>query len=170
MSHQTTFVWYRYFPDAAEAQYVVDAVGREVFCHLTHTVYPPAVSITSHQIPVVCRESPVLPIRCKHIGRSTCLSVHVEILWFGPCFHAVGADADRNVSFQNNTFFPCVVSDLHQLDVQVVLNIIMIADFVFFLLDECLYLLCVIGTVSRPYGELRGSIFVTQIRECSIRL
>ena len=48
-------------PDAEKAEYVVDAIGVEVSLHLLQTILPPIVSVFRHYVPVVCRESPVLP-------------------------------------------------------------------------------------------------------------
>ena len=50
-----------------------------------------------HDIPVVCGESPVLPVDREIIGRSTRLSVEIEVMGFCPGFHAVAADTNRNI-------------------------------------------------------------------------
>ena len=57
---------------------MVYAVGIEVFRHLLEASAPPAVSVMGHTLPVVCRESPVLPHNREIIRRCSCLAVEVE--------------------------------------------------------------------------------------------
>ena len=76
---------------------MIDPVSIEVFRHFLKTLHPPAVSVFFHDIPVVCGESPVLPVDREIIGRSTRLSVEIEVMGFCPGFHAVAADTNRNI-------------------------------------------------------------------------
>ena len=83
---------------------MVYSVSIEVFRHLAKTVFPPLESIFSHLIPVIGRESPVLPQDRKIIRRRTRLSVHVEQFRGYPCVGTETADADWYVAFEHNTF------------------------------------------------------------------
>ena len=59
---------------------MIDPIGIKVFCHFLKTFHPPAVAVFFHDIPVICRKSPVLPVDGEIIGWSTCLSVEIEVM------------------------------------------------------------------------------------------
>ena len=135
MSQQTMYGVSRDFPDTEESQNVVNAVSREVFCHLGKAFPPPQVVVFLHNFPVVSRESPVLSVCGECIGRCSRLSVHVEIIGFRPCFHTAPADADGNVALENDSPLAGMAGSVQQLLVELVLYIIMECnlwiDFVF---------------------------------------
>lgn len=71
VTHHAGRVSDRDFPDAEEAEDVVDAEGVEVLSHLRQALTPPSIIIFSHLVPIVCRESPVLSVFRELIGRCT---------------------------------------------------------------------------------------------------
>ena len=89
---------------------MVDAVSVKIFRHLAHTMLPPFVVVLSHLFPIVSWEAPVLPFGGEWIGRGSGLAVQVEVMRFGPRFHAVRADADWNVAFQQDAFLASIVA------------------------------------------------------------
>ena len=108
----------RNFPDAEEAEYVVDAVGIEILCHVPEAVDPPLAAVLDHFVPVVSRKSPVLSVYGEVIGRSTCLAVEVEVARFRPYVTAVAVHADGDVAFQDDLVCLCVLVDGLQLAAQ----------------------------------------------------
>ena len=73
------------------------------------TFLPPGEMVFLHNIPVISRKSPVLPIDRKVIGRSSCLAVHIEILWFCPGIDTGTIHSDREVAFQDNAILTGIV-------------------------------------------------------------
>lgn len=69
--HESLYGVFRYLPDAEKAEYVVDAVGVEVFCHFAEACFPPGVVVFFHNGPVVGGESPVLPHDRECVGRGS---------------------------------------------------------------------------------------------------
>lgn len=112
----------RNLPDTEETKDMVDAVGREVFCHLAETSLPPMVLVFLHHLPVVGGHSPILSVGGKSIGRSSCLPVHIEIIRLYPCLHAVAADTYRDITFHDDSLAASVGAGIKQLYVQVVLQ------------------------------------------------
>ena len=87
LSHQARSLRHRDFPDTEKAQHMVDAVGIEILLHFAEAAHPPLAAVTEHLVPVVGRESPVLPVSSKLIGWCSCLSVQVEVFRFCPDRH-----------------------------------------------------------------------------------
>ena len=137
------------------------------------TLHPPAVAILFHDVPVVRGESPVLSVHGEIIGRGTCLPVEIEVIRFGPCFHTVTADADRDIPFEYDTVFAGVFRSGYQLQVQVKLDIIIECDMRViyrFRPAHLLYILCIINGMSGPFTEIRCLKGIAQIAENSVRL
>ena len=95
-------------PDTEETEYVVDAIGIEIFSHLAEAAYPPAAAVFEHSIPVVGGEAPVLSVYGEGIGRCTGLTVQVEVFRFYPGLYAVTADADGDITLQDDLVLPGV--------------------------------------------------------------
>ena len=123
LTQQTVHGVHRNFPDSEETEDMVNAVGIEVFRHFAETLHPPRIAVLFHDIPVVGGETPVLSVYGEIIGRCAGLSVQVEIVGFCPCFYAVAADADGDVTFQHNTIGTCMFGSGKQLQMQVELDI-----------------------------------------------
>ena len=121
LSHEPRLLRHGNFPNAEEAQHVVDAVGIEVFSHLAETPYPPLAAVLQHLVPVVGREAPVLAFGRERIGRSTGLSVEVEVFRLHPCLDTVAADADGDVAFQDDPVLAGILVGGMHLLVEVVL-------------------------------------------------
>ena len=62
-------------------------------------------------------------------GGAPRLTVHVEVVWFDPSFHARAADANGDISFDDNTPFATIIAGIQKLDMQQVLYEAMIGDF-----------------------------------------
>ena len=103
LSQQAVDGVHRDFPDAEEAQNVVDAVGVEVFGHFAETLHPPGIAVLLHHVPVVGGEAPVLSVGREVVGRGTCLSVQVEVMGLLPGFDTVAADADGDVALEHHS-------------------------------------------------------------------
>ena len=101
---------------------MVYAVGIEVFRHLLEASAPPAVSVMGHTLPVVCRESPVLPHNREIIRRCSCLAVEVEQVGILPCVSTVGGYAYRNVAFQGHSAAMGIITCATQLSVKMILH------------------------------------------------
>ena len=95
---------------------MVNAISVEIFAHVLEAANPPLTTIGEHLVPVVGGEAPVLTIGAESIGWSTCLTIHVEVVWLYPCIATIGADADGNVALQNHVLATGIlVSCLHLL-------------------------------------------------------
>lgn len=152
---------------------MVDAVSCKVFCHLGETAAPPTVIVFFHHFPVIGWESPVLSVDGESIGRSTCLTVEVEIMGFYPGFYAGTADTDGDVAFQQNAFCSGIRTYGEQLHVQLVLEVIVEGDFGIGFVSgrtQFGYFIGFVGRIFRPVIEVRCTIRVAQVAESSIRL
>ena len=98
------------FPDTEETKNMVYAVSCEILCHFAETLLPPLVVVLFHYLPIIGGKAPVLSVHGECVGWCACLTVHVEIIRLNPCLHAVAADADRDITFKDNTFFAGIVS------------------------------------------------------------
>ena len=151
---------------------MVNAIGVEVLGHLAETFHPPCITVLLHHIPIVSRESPVLPVHRKIIGRSTGLSVQIEIVRFFPGFHTVAADADRNVTFQHYTMCTGVLGSCQQLLMQIELYVIIDGNACIHLGSRIAKRLDFIGLVhliTGPFAEVRCAVRIAQIAKCCIR-
>jgi len=110
LPQQAMYGVHRDFPDAEEAEDVVDAIGVEVFSHFAEALHPPCITVFFHDIPVIGGEAPVLSVHREIVGWCAGLSVQVEIMGFCPCFYAVATDADGDVAFQYDAVGACVFS------------------------------------------------------------
>ena len=90
-----------YLPNAEEAEHVVYAVGVEILGGVGQTSAPPTIAVGSHRFPIVGRESPVLSLCGKGIGRCAGGSVEVEQLAVFAGGHAVAADTDGYVALEH---------------------------------------------------------------------
>ena len=152
---------------------MVDAVSCKVFCHLGETAAPPAVIVFFHYFPIIGWESPVLSVDRERIGRSTCLTVEVEIMGFYPGFYAGTADTDGDVTFQQNAFCSGIRTNGKQLHVQLVLQVIVEGDFgigFVFRRTQSGYFIGIVSRIFRPVIEIRCAIRVAQVAESRIRL
>ena len=118
----------RNLPDAEEAEDVVDAVGREVLLHLAEALEPPLEAVLEHGIPVVGGEAPVLTIGRERIGRSACRTVHIEVERLDPSLDRGAADADGDVTLEDDIVLTGIGRCIEQLDVQLVLYIVVEAN------------------------------------------
>lgn len=90
------------FPDAEEAQDVVNAVRTEELCQLAQSAPPPGISILTHLLPVVGGEAPVLSIGVKLVWRGSSGGVHVEEVGPLPGVHTVARHSNGKVSLQDD--------------------------------------------------------------------
>ena len=159
------------FPNAEEAEHVVDAVGVEVFCHFAEAFHPPGAAVGYHFIPVVGGEAPVLTVGGEGIGRCTRLAVEVEVAGFHPCFHTVATDADGDIAFEDNAFLARIFVGGAHLLVEVELHEI----------PECHFLVFAGATVGHgfafafvetvvvgPLAEGGGAVEVAIVAECGV--
>ena len=173
LSQQSMHGMHRDFPNTEETKNMVNPVCIEVFRHFLKTLHPPTITILFHNVPVVGRKSPILSVYREVVGRGTRLSVEVEVMRFGPCFHTIAADTDRNISFECDTVFAGIFRSGYQLQVQMKLNIKIECDMRIiyrFRLTHLLYILSIINSMSGPFAEIRRLEGVAQITENRIRL
>ena len=161
---------HRNLPDAEEAQDMVNAVGIKVFRHLLEAAHPPGIAILLHDVPVVGRESPVLPIHREVIGWRTGLSIQVEVVGLRPSLYAVAADTDGDIAFEHYTMLVCIFAGGKQLAMQVELDIEVDARLLVTLLAERLDLLRVIGRKFGPLAEVRSAKCIAQVAEGCVGL
>jgi len=84
-----------------------------------------------HRSPIVGRESPILSLDGKIVGRSTRLCIHIKQTSIGPRIHTVAIDSDRDIAFQRNAFQMCIFFDLRKLPMKQKLNEIIEIEFIF---------------------------------------
>ena len=63
----------RNLPDTEESEDMVNTECIKVLRHLCKTSLPPCISVLSHPLPIVCRETPVLSVSRECIRWCTCL-------------------------------------------------------------------------------------------------
>ena len=150
---------------------MVDTETIEIVFQFMETFLPPGEIIFLHRIPIIGRKHPVLTVHGKVIGRSTGLSVHIEILRLHPCLNACTAHTDRQIAFQHNPVLTGIIGNSFKLGMQDVLQKIKERDFriglVCFrtkLADTTL----IIYGIFFPLREVGSAILVTQIAVCSI--
>src|SRR5574344_1782101 len=80
---------------------MVNTISVKILCHVFQTLYPPLVAIFSHGLPIVGRETPILPVLGEIVGRGSRRAVHIEIVRSHPCFYAVAVNAYWYVTFQH---------------------------------------------------------------------
>ena len=138
---------------------MVDTIGVEILRHLTEATYPPLAAVFQHLIPVVGGEAPVLSVSRERIGRSSRLTIQVEILRFNPGFHTITTDANGNVTLQDDTMFTGIVVGSTHLLVEIVLHIT----------PEVGHLLVRLSQRLGPFREGCRTIEITVVAELSIR-
>ena len=120
----------RNLPYPEESQHVVDTIGIEILGHLTETTHPPTATVLEHDLPVISRKAPVLAVDRKIIGRRTGLAIQIKVVRLHPSLHTVAADADGNVSLQNDTLRTSIIGSRKQLFMQAELYIIVVRNFI----------------------------------------
>jgi len=104
---------------------MIDTVSIEILCHMLQTLAPPFVLPTMHFVPVVNRETPILPLIGKFVGWSAGLQIEAKQVFVLPGFHAESIDAYRNIALEQYALLSCIVVYLLQLAVELKLDIIM---------------------------------------------
>ncbi|EJX06047.1 hypothetical protein EVA_05845 [gut metagenome] len=112
----------RNFPDTEETQDMIDSVGIEVLTHVCQASPPPLVAILTHLFPIIGRETPVLTIDRKGIGRSARLAIEVEEFTIDPCRNTISVDANRNITLQDDPHLTCILMDGRHLTVEEILH------------------------------------------------
>ena len=102
---------------------MVDTVGVEVLCHLAEATYPPLTAVLQHLVPVVGGEAPVLTVGRERIGWGTGLTVQVEIFGLNPCLDTVAADANGDVTLQDDMVLTGILVGSVHLPVKVILHV-----------------------------------------------
>ena len=156
---------HRDFPDAEEAQHVVNSVGVEILSHLLEAANPPLVAIFGHLVPVVGGESPVLPILREVIWWCSCLSVEIKQVRLCPCFHAVSGDADGDVALDDDTLLSGLHSHSQELLVQLILYIIEESHLLLMLFHKNFHIPCVILAILGPFSKVCCLELIAQIGE-----
>ena len=100
---------------------MVDSICIEILVHLAESLLPPSESRLGHLVPVIGRETPVLPVLGEGIRRCPSLGIKIVELRSAPCVGACTAYAYRKVSLQDNTLFMGILDRLFQLDIQEIL-------------------------------------------------
>mmetsp|Transcript_17129 Transcript_17129/g.28170 ORF Transcript_17129/g.28170 Transcript_17129/m.28170 type:complete len:317 (+) Transcript_17129:1725-2675(+) len=169
-SHQSLDLCIWDGPHTEEANDMVDAEGMEVLGHVLHAVPPPRVAVSSHMLPVVRRQLPVLAPEATGVWRRTSLGVEEEVLRVDPSVHRVFVDTNGEVALQANLAGLGVLRGLEQLLVEMVLGEVVGLDF--FLregLGQFDGLFWVHGGILSPLGKVGGATLITEYAEGSIR-
>ncbi|MBR4822069.1 MAG: 4-alpha-glucanotransferase, partial [Bacteroidales bacterium] len=169
MPHQAALLRHGNLPDAEESQDMVDAECVEVLRHLAQAALPPRIVILGHLVPVVGRESPVLPVHGKRIRRCAALRIHVEQVGMAPCIHARAADADGQVALEHHALAVRIGADLLELLVEVVLHEAMVIHLGLVPGVVVLRLLQAVLGVRTPLREVRRAGLIAQRAENGIR-
>ena len=112
------------FPDAEEAQHMVDAICVEVLRHLPEPAHPPLAAVGYHRVPVIRGETPVLSVGRESVGWCAGLTVKVKVARLHPGLHAVTTDADRYIALEYHLLATRILMRVTHLLVQVVLDIV----------------------------------------------
>ena len=78
MSAESPYICLSHLPDTEEAEDMIHTVSVEIVLHLLEALPPPSEVILRHLVPVIRRESPVLPADGEVIRRSAGTGVEVE--------------------------------------------------------------------------------------------
>src|SRR5262249_27610698 len=119
--HDPLHFIFRNAPNTKETQDMIDAKRIKVIAHLAESLFPPGKSIFLHSLPVINRESPVLPDDREIIRRSPGLPVHVQKLRSHPCITAIAINTDWNISFQNDPILVRIICRFFQLQMKMIL-------------------------------------------------
>src|SRR5688500_6141114 len=65
-------------PYAEESQNMINSECIKIITHLHEALMPPFKSVFRHLFPIISRESPVLSLHRKIIGRSACLVIQMK--------------------------------------------------------------------------------------------
>ena len=166
LSQQTVDGMDGYLPDAEEAEYVVDAIGIEIFLHVLKPAYPPLATVLQYLVPVVGGEAPVLAVDGEIIGRCSCLTVEVEILWFLPHVAPMSLHADGYVALEDDVLGACILVGFLHLLCQDVLHVVVEGDLPVFLgagVGKDAPVLLVPCVVVLPLGEVGSLVGVSQV-------
>ena len=161
------------FPDSEKTQYMIYAVRIEIFCHFTKTGFPPSITVFSHLIPIICRESPILAFYREIIRWSSSLRIHVKQFGMRPRIHTIPTYPDRNIAFKHYAFCMRIIPDFKKLYMQMILNKIIKTDFIIINIPTCTefgYIIRVENRIHLPFPKVRSFINITQTAISSIRL
>jgi hypothetical protein len=90
---------FRNAPDAEKTKDVIDTERIEIITHLQETLAPPFKTVFLHAVPVVGRETPVLPFYRKIVRRRPGLLIHVVQIGRRPRIATVPENTDGNITF-----------------------------------------------------------------------
>ena len=93
----------RNFPNSEKAQNMINPVSIEILRHLAQPGFPPRISITSHDLPIIRWKSPVLAFYREIVGWRPCLTIHVKELRIDPRIDTGTTDSYGNIAFQNHS-------------------------------------------------------------------
>ena len=156
------------FPNAEEAQDVVNAVSRKVFRHFAKAALPPSVVVRRHNVPVVSGEAPVLTVGREGVGRCSRLSVHIEVMGFYPRLNAATVNANGDVALENDALRLGIATHIAELDVKQVLQEA-IERHIGIVLRQTLHLFLIVNGIVLPVAEVGSIVLITQVREGGIR-
>ena len=115
-----------YFPNSEEAEDVVYAIGVKVACHVAEALYPPLSAVAEHGFPIIGGEAPILSVCAEVVGGSSCLTVHIKIVWVCLYIAAVAVHSDGYVAFEHDSEGLGMGVDVAHLGVEYVLDITVI--------------------------------------------
>ena len=172
LSEQAMHAMHRDFPNAEEAEHVVDAVSIKELRHILEAAGPPEAAVLQHLIPVVGRESPVLSVYGEIIRRSTRLTIQVEVLRLHPNIAAVAMHTDRNITLQDDTLrlgmLVCLLHLLVQDKLHEVEELHVLVCLGFWV-GQILALSLIPDIMVWPLREVGSAILVTQVRILCVR-
>src|SRR5688572_27362668 len=112
-------------PYSEKPKYMINTEGVEIIAHLFKSPPPPFKMVPLHLFPVIGWKAPVLPLHRKIIRGSTCLPIHIIQIGINPGITTIAINTDRDITFQNNSFFMTITRCFFQLPVQMELCEIM---------------------------------------------
>ena len=109
-SHYTLHSMGRNTPDAEETKYMINTESIKIITHLFKALFPPGKIIFLHFFPIIGWKTPILTNCSKVIWRSTGLPIHIVHFRSHPGITTISRNANRNITFQNNSFFMGIIN------------------------------------------------------------
>ena len=158
----------RDLPDTEETEYMVNAVGIEVFRHFSKTRLPPCETVTAHFLPVVSRQPPVLAEDREVIRWCSRLTVEVEQPWIKPCVDTCARDSDRDIAFKCYSLAVGVVLGCVHLFVEIELQVVDKINLIDIVAYQPLDFFGIVIRILAPFCVVRRIEFIAQHTECGV--
>ena len=122
MPQKSAFSRHGNLPYPEKSQYMIYPEHVEILRHALHPGFPPCIPVLSHFVPVVCRETPVLPVCREGIRRSPGLGIHIEEFTVHPRIRTCPAYAYRKITLEDDSAGMCIIPGFRKLHMQMILH------------------------------------------------